>query len=222
MHWIRRHILIELTLHTQRRHSQLRPSDVESNLFQYHLNGLMNENFVAKAAPYYHLTTKGRQYISTLSLKLRQSRKQPQILVALVARNSTGQYLFSRWHRQPNTGLLSFPHGMMHLDVSLTDMAAAELAEKAGLRAALTYRGDVYVRAYRGDTLDRHQLVHVFEAGPAAPIPHPPLHPEASEPCWADLASLGPTDFVPGFYELARHLDEHPTGPIFADFTVNL
>lgn len=219
--WIQYHILIELTRYSLRRYSQLRPKDVEGNLFMYHLKGLIHDGLVEKADGQYQLTIKGLQFAGTLSLQTGRTRKQPKILNAIVCRNDKGEYLMSRWHRQPNAGLVSFPHGMMHYGEEVLSMVAAELAEKSGLQGDLAYRGEVYVRGLLAEVMDRHMLVHVFEATNTRPIPDAKLRPDVSESFWAKLDALRPEEFVPGFYEIAQ-LAVRAKGAIFADIAIEV
>lgn len=218
--WIQYHILTELTRHVTRRYTELRPKDVESNLFMYHLKGLIKEGFIEKVDQHYELTVKGLQFVGTLSLATGRTRQQPKILNAIICRNEAGEYLFSKWHRQPNANLISFPHGMMHYGKGVEEMAATELAEKAGLDAKLTYRGDVYVRGMRGEEVDRHMLVHLFEASDPKPSKKDALRPDVSESFWSTMEAIPPERFVPGFYEIAQLIEQQPTGPIFADIQV--
>lgn len=214
--------MLELTRHATRRYSELRPKGVEGNLFMYHLKGLIKDDLIEKYEKHYRLSTKGLQFAGTLSLETGKTRQQPKILTAIVCKNDNDEYLFSRWHRQPNVGLVSFPHGMLHFGEKLDEMAARELAEKAGLIARLTYRGGVYVRGFRGNILDRHMLVHLFEAAEARPGREAELRPEVGEAFWAQLETIAPGDFVPGFYEIAHLVHNCPSGTIFDDITVTI
>lgn len=220
--WIQRHILTELTRHEIRRYSELRPPGVEGNLFTYHLNGLLKDGLVEKTAREYRLSAKGLQFASTLSLKTGRTRKQPKVVTAVIAKNDVGDYLFSRWHRQPNAGLVSFPYGMVHFGESILDMVALELAEKAGLTADINYVGDVYIRGMRGTEVDRHMLVHLFRAQNIQLGRKEEMRPDTSEPFWATLSSVSPSEFVPGFYEIAQLVEENPEGPIFNDLVVSV
>lgn len=172
-----------------------------------------------KADGQYRLTLKGLQFVGTLSLKTGRTRKQPKILNAIICRNDAGEYLFTRWHRQPNAGLVSFPHGMMHYGESVMVMAAHELAEKAGLKASLTYKGDVYVRGMLAGVLDRHMLVHLFEAANYEPISE--TVETTNEHFWASLDTLRPEEFVPGFYEIARLVENAPD-TLFVDIEIEV
>jgi ADP-ribose pyrophosphatase YjhB (NUDIX family) len=223
MNWIQQHILIELTRHPTRRYSELRPDSVEGNLFLYHLNGLIKDGLVEKTGRDYHLSMKGLRTAGLLSLETGKLRAQPKILNAIICTDDAGRYLLSRWHRQPNTGLVSFPHGMMHYGAAHLDMAARELAEKANLAADLNYLGEVYIRGFLGEEIDRHMLIHLFQATNARPLPDSRLRPEVSEPFWEHLESIPADAFVPGFYELAQIVQvAAPTEHIYQDLEIQI
>lgn len=222
MSWIQRHILIELTKNATRRYSELKPRDVEGNLFMYHLKGLMRDGLIEKSENAYQLSVQGLQFIGTFSLVEGKTRQQPKILTAVIAKNDRGEYLFVRWQRQPNIGQISFPHGMAHYGKSMVAMAALELAEKAGLKAELEYLGDVYVRGMRGDAVDRHMLVHLFEASNIRPGREDERRADVFESFWATLDEVKPEEFVPGFYEIAQLVKDRPEGKIFEELTVEV
>lgn len=210
--WIQNHILLELTRNATRRYTDLKPPDIEGNLFMYHLKGLVSDGLIEKSDDGYRLTAKGKQFAGTLSLKTGKTRVQPKILNTIVCTNEAGEYLFARWNRQPNIGQVSFVHGMMHFGESVFDMVALELAEKAGLEADFTHLGDVYIRGIAGDDVDRHMLVHVFRATNVRPGGQNELRPDVSEPLWAKLDEFKADQFVPGFYEIAQLALAHPDG----------
>ncbi len=219
--WIQYHVLVELARYGTRRYSELRPGEVEGNLFAYHLKRLLSEQLVEKIDTQYQLTTTGLQVVGTLSLDTGKPRRQPQILNALICQNERGEYLWSRWHRQPNLGMVSFPHGMMHYGEALSEAAARELREKAALQGTLRYRGDVYIRGRRGDVIDRHMLVHLFEATSLRPSEGvtPSNHAESF---WSSLSDLKPEEFVPGFYEIAQLATQAKEDLIFADILIDV
>jgi len=219
--WIQYHILVELTRHGVARYSALRPKDVEGNLFAYHLKGLLNEKLVEKTDAQYQLTVKGLQLVGTLSLDTGRMRQQPQILNAIICTNKKGEHVWSRWRREPNMDKVSFPHGMLHYGEGLLEAAAREFTEKTGMQSALTYRGDVYVRGMLSGVLDRHMLVHLFEATDAQPTEDGERSAH-SESFWAPLESLKPEDFVPGFYEIAQLATNAGQEMVFADIIVEL
>lgn len=205
-HWIQTYILEQLVRSATRRYTELKPRDVESNLFMYHLKNLVREGLIEKDEKVYTLSQKGLRYVATLSLKMGKLRKQPQILNAIIARNSQERYLFSKWHRQPNTGLISFPHGMMHYGEPLLDAAKRELAEKAGLTADMIYKGSAYIRTLANQETDRHMLVQLFEAVNIQEGRQDEYRHDVAENFWAHPEDLSPALFIPGFYEITQRV----------------
>lgn len=221
MNWIQYHILLELVRHSTRRHSELRPEGVEGNLFQYYLARTIKERLVEKDDTGYHLTAKGRQFVGTLSLQSGRPRVQPKILTALICRNDKEEFLMTRWRREPNTGLVSFPHGMMHYGRTIAEMAAIELAEKAGMSGDFTYRGEVAVRGYCNGEVDRHMIVHLMEAASVQSDQQEQLRPELGEPFWSTVQAVPENEWLPGFYEIAE-LALKPRAHIFAEIDVQI
>lgn len=220
-HWIQNHILLELTKHHNRRYSELRPADVEGNLFMYHLKGIIKEGLVEKHDASYRLTPKGVRFAAGMSLKTGKQRVQPIILSAVVCKNERNEYLFTRWHRQPNIDQVSFPHGMVHFGESIFDMARLELAEKAGLEADVTHLSDVYIRAVKEEIVERHWLVHVFMATNIRPGRQDERRTDVCDSFWSTLANVPRKSFMPGFYEIAE-MAHHEAYPAFSELTVPL
>ena len=211
--WIQEYVLRKLVHHKEQRYSDLRPQDVEGNLFMYHLKGLLRDGYVEKSEKAYRLSKKGMQHVAQLSLITGKHRKQPQVLNCIVAKNEANEYLFVRWHRQPNLGLVSFPHGMMHFGENSDDSVRRELAEKAAVSGDTSYVGTVLVKSLHEDEVDRHMVVRVFKAENLIPLEES-IRTEVSEPFWASLTSISPSEFIPGFYELARELERKAVLPL--------
>jgi ADP-ribose pyrophosphatase YjhB (NUDIX family) len=208
MHWIQQHILLELTRTSKSRYSELRPSGVEGNLFLYHLEGLVKGGFVQKADGAYSLTAQGKAHVATLSLETGKQRQQPLVLTAVVLRNEAGEYLLYRWKREPNTGLVSLPHGLVHVGETLEDMAALELAEKADLKADLKYLGLASIIVRNDDDIERHWHVHVYVGANSRPLNAGNIRPEVGEAFWGALSDQKAEDFLPGFYELLALIND--------------
>ena len=165
MHQLQQHILSLLIRHDAQRYAELKPSDVEGNLFMYHLRAVMKAGWVAKRADgQYELTPEGLRYVDALSLKTLTPRAQPRLVTLLVAQNAAGEYLLLRRKRQPLLGMFGFPYGKVHLGESIAEAAARELREKTGLTAELTHRGDGYVTIYQADEAVSQSFFHLFVA----------------------------------------------------------
>jgi ADP-ribose pyrophosphatase YjhB (NUDIX family) len=165
MHKLQQHILSQLIRHNDQRYADIKPTDVEGNLFMYHLRSVMKAGWVAKRPDgRYELTPDGLRYADTLSLKTFTPRAQHRLVTLLVAQNAGGEYLFLRRKRQPLLGMAGFPYGKIHLDETIQQAAHRELKEKSGLSAELTHRGDGYVTIYQHDEAVSQIFFHLFVA----------------------------------------------------------
>ena len=163
MHKLQQHILSQLIHHNARRYADLKPVDVEGNLFMYHLRVVMKAGYVAKRIDgRYELTPEGLRYADTLSLTTFTPRAQPRLVTLLVCQNAAGQYLLLRRKRQPLLGFATFPYGKVHLGETIATAAGRELNEKTGLSANLNHRGDGYVTIYQGDEPVSQIYYHLF------------------------------------------------------------
>jgi len=87
MHQLQRHILSRLINLGSGRYRDLKPKEVDGNLFTYHLKQLLDARLVEKSANIYKLTASGLQYVDRLSLTDYKPRVQPKIVSLLALRN---------------------------------------------------------------------------------------------------------------------------------------
>lgn len=214
MHWIQKEILRRLILHPTRRFSELKPDGVEGNLFMYHLRALIREGYVAKVSGGYALSAAGKRYADRLSLDTLKPRIQPKIVSMIVCRNADGEYLLYRRVRQPFSGMVSFPHGKIHLGETVAEAATRELTEKGGLRATLRHRGDVYLTVYQDDELVTQTLCHVFTG--TRPVGHLRSDEAIGKCFWAPLKRRPQPDYAPGLLDVARLAERR--GRFFEEF----
>ena len=150
MHHIQKHILKELTVHQTRRYSDMRPQNVDSNLYSYHLKSLIRDQFVVKTEKAYGLTPKGLAYVERVSIDKFEPRLQPKVIMIFVVENDKEEILLWLKSKQPFINTWSLLSGKMHLDdESLTAAIERELIEKFDLLPqGIRHLGDCYIRAY--------------------------------------------------------------------------
>lgn len=166
MHPLQKHILHELMFNSSLAFSKIKPDNIESNLFMYHLKLLIRDGLVEKGGDgKYQLTLPGKQYADKLSLKAFKPRIQPNISTLVICQNDQGQYLLYKKRRQPFINLIGFPYGKIHLGEKIKDAAQREFEEKTNLTSTdLTHLGDMYTTVYQGKNLFTHTFFHIFEA----------------------------------------------------------
>jgi ADP-ribose pyrophosphatase YjhB (NUDIX family) len=163
MHRLQQHVLQLLIMNPELRYAQIKPREVEGNLFMYHLKHLINDGLVEKTAQgYYCLSPQGKLYADKLSLQSLTPRAQPRIVTLMAVEDGEGRWLFYRRKRQPLINMVGFPYGKIHLRESVKSAAERELREKTGLKASLVHIGDGYATTFEGQDAVSEIMFHMF------------------------------------------------------------
>ena len=221
MHYIQNKILFALTLTDSARYSQVRPPEIESNHFIYHLKQLINDKLVSKNADgSYSLSSVGKAYADKVSLSSYRLRSQPKIVNLIACKNRRGEYLLYKRKHQPFIGLSGFPYGKIHLGEGIKESSERELQEKTNLMTRLNHRGNVYVTVFDAETLITQTLFHVHTGS----NPMGKLKEETSIGyCyWAKVDERQNDQYFPGFLEIYRLLKKSPKQRFFAEYVFNL
>ena len=146
------------------RFSDLRPKNIDTNLYSYHLKLLQKRGFVTKGEGGYTLDKKGVLYVDRVSTSTLTVRTQPKIIVMLVVQNSEGRLLLYKRIRQPYTGQWTLPYGKLHIDdKTLEQGACREANEKLSVSVDhAVHAGDCYIRIRDEHEVVMSTLVHVF------------------------------------------------------------
>jgi ADP-ribose pyrophosphatase YjhB (NUDIX family) len=162
MHPIQAIILHVLMTRPDSRYSDLKPRDVDPNLFMYHFRKVLGMGLVIKAERGYVLTPEGMRHASRMSVELQTLRQQPTICTFIAMRTTTEEWLMHTRAYQPYLGRKSFPYGKLHWGESMLEAAQREVHDKTGLTASVKHQGDLYLRVWEGDEQITHMLCHVF------------------------------------------------------------
>ena len=204
-HHIQRHIIHTLFFHVTASYAELRPPNVDSNQFAYHLKQLILHKFVEKLdVGKYRLTTKGLQYSDRYSASLNRARQQPKIitLLSIHDRDSNDMALWQRPH-QPYLQLMSHPTGKLHMGESLTDAIEREMEYRLGFVIKdFTHKADAYI-TIRNDV--NEVLTQVLAHCVSAEIEKRPL-PENGNVTWQNPTQSQVGDLMPGLLEMERDL----------------
>lgn len=201
-HHIQKDIIKRLSQARELRFSELKPSDLESNSFMYHMKQLITSSYVEKTETGYTLTPSGLTYVDGLSLKSSRPRKQAKILSVIVLKNNHGEYILARRKYQPFIGTLLFPGGKQHYGESPEDHVVRELQEQFNLAGAPVRRGLVDQRTFSKGALITHVLTHVYEMTYNGPVP-----PESPKFIYEWSQVEGTKQLYPGTHELFQALE---------------
>ena len=215
MHRLQQHILERLIRHDNQRYADLKPGEVEGNLFMYHLRQLTSRGLVVKRADgLYELTAEGKRQVGGMSLETFTPRAQPKIVTLVVCRNEAGQYLFYRRRRQPLLGMAGFPYGKIHLGETIADAALRELFEKTGLAAELEHKGDGYITIYQDDEPVSQIMFHLFYG--ENPVGELLFDSASGKAFWGTLSDVDIT-FMPSVIDLLQLLEDNQAGRFFIE-----
>lgn len=166
-HVIQKNIVKTLVSLKHARFSELKPKQVESNLFMYHLKQLIKRGIVEKQDNGYILSTEGRMFVDRANLDRLVFRVQPKIVSILAVKSGKGNWLLLERLHEPHMNRIGFPSGKLHYGEKLEDAAVRELVEKAGLsNIPLKMTGNVGMRFMdkAGQDVINHTIGYVFAA----------------------------------------------------------
>ena len=115
------------------RYMRLKPEEIESDKFNYHLKYLIGKGLVDKKDNLYGLTVEGRKYISNLDA-LGNVRETFKVSVALYAVKDN-QILLQKRLRHPFFGDITSVAGKVLPGEKVEEAASRKLLEETGLRA---------------------------------------------------------------------------------------
>jgi hypothetical protein len=155
-HHIQREIVYRLAFSDGLRFSELKPDELESKLFTYHLKKVSSAGFVEKRDDgLYQLTAEGRRvgvgafrdYHMTID-------RAYSILIMAIRRKSDGAWLFYRRRTHPLKDYAGFMHAAPHAEFDALTMAQREVKAKTGLDGDFTVIGSGFFRFFEGDELE--------------------------------------------------------------------
>lgn len=208
LHHIRKYVLRQLTMTKWARFRDLRPKNVDSNLYNYHLKELIKDGFVEHDKEKgYRLSPMGLRYVDHISLETFEPRWQPKIVTVFVTHDKVGRVLMWPKYKQPFIDKFSLPSGKMHYDDESVESALnRELSYFLSTRPSnIKHVGVMEYRAFIDDILVTHTMAHVFNGDVSqVPILSDRLH-------WIDLKSLKDTDMSPGTKQTIDAVKNHTT-----------
>jgi hypothetical protein len=151
LHHIQKSILDNLAVANNSRYSDIKPTDMDGNIFTYHLKQLITDKQVIKNGDgTYALSSKGKDYIV--------HRYENSLLQAhsiyLIALRRGNQWLLRERLIQPLLGMSGFVHGEPIATEPLIETATKRLQEKTGLSVTLSIHSSGLIRISHGDTIE--------------------------------------------------------------------
>jgi hypothetical protein len=155
-HHIQREIFYRLAFSDGLRFSELKPDELESKLFTYHLKKVVSAGFVEKTSDgLYRLTAEGRRAgVGTFKDYRTTINRAYSILIMVIRRKSDGAWLFYRRHTHPLRGLAGFMHAAPTAETDALMRARQEVKDKTGLDGEFDVIGSGFFRVFKDGELE--------------------------------------------------------------------
>ena len=154
IHKIQADILKALLLREAGRFSEIKPADLPSDQFTFHLKKLTESGVVEKTTDgFYRLTIAGKDYanrydIDSKEVKLEKQAKLGVLIIASRGNVGNREYVMQTRLKQPFFGFRGFVTGKIKAGESVIETAARELEEETGLRGKVRQKCIYHERIY--------------------------------------------------------------------------
>ena len=144
-HHIQKKVINSLVETESARYSELKPDNVEGNVFAYHLQNLVKQDLILKNSDgSYSLTSTGKLFGINGSLKNKDLLKQAHSIILLCIREGDSWLLRKRLV-QPMYGKLGFMHGESLAGESINESAKRILDYRCGLNGEFSIKGSGFI-----------------------------------------------------------------------------
>lgn len=219
MHHIQKDILEKLVKTPSARFSELRPKELDGNIFTYHLRQLIAERYVSKNEDgSYYLTHKGKLAGINIQLSAMDSLKQAHSVLFMAAINDKGEWLLRKRLVQPAYGQAGFIHYEPTAGEPIETTAKKALKIRSGLEADFNVKGTGYISLTSNAELESyiHFTLLVAENVKGHMIQGSPT----GENFWY-TGDFTEDYMIPSMKDLVSHV-LHSTGIFFADLSYEL
>lgn len=150
MHHIQRNILNKLAEYSSLRYGELKPKELDGNVFGYHLKRLIADTYVNQDEEgAYRLAAKGRDFIVH---RYEKSTHAAHTIYLIVIKNGSS-YLMRTRKVQPLLGWAGFIHGEPTPETDVISSAKERLLSKTGLSLELNIIGTALITQIMDDEL---------------------------------------------------------------------
>jgi hypothetical protein len=151
LHHIQKAILDTLATSQSSRYSDLKPKDMDGNIFSYHLKSLTFDHYIEKNENgLYTLSQKGKNYIVH---RYEDTLLQAHTIFLIVIKRYD-EWLMRERLVQPLLGMSGFIHGEPVAGEPILETAAKRLEEKTCLSLPLSVHRSGLIRILRGDAVE--------------------------------------------------------------------
>lgn len=216
LHHIRKSILGTLATADSRRYGELKPENLDGNVFTYHLKQLINDKFITKQDDgAYALLPRGKDYIV--------HRYEDALLQAhsilLIAVRRGDEWLMRERLVQPLIGMAGFVHGEPVANEPVVNSATRRFSEKTGYDIPLTIHSSGLIRVRRGDTIESFSHA-ILLTGETSQHIIPNISDKTGRHFWLHESDMHHPGILPSCADLIMRVKQNDTTPF--DLTYDL
>lgn len=205
-HRLQKEILYKLVTSPCARFAELKPPDVDGNIFTYHLKQLIAQKLVIKDNDgNYCLTSMGKAVGINIQLTAKQLLEQAHSIFLIVLRDKNGRWLLRRRLAHPMYGAWGFVHGEPEANETLEDSANKALFERTGLKASFKPLGTGYIKIFKDEALESYTHFLLIEG---SNIKGKLLDKSGNgENKWVENPDFSAKDMIPSMNDLVSLID---------------
>lgn len=214
LHHIQKSILDKLATAQTRRYGELKPAELDGNVFGYHLKALLSDKYLSKSpAGDYTLTQKGQDYIVH---RYENPLLQAHSIFLIVLRRGDS-YLMRERLVQPLLGMSGFIHGEPVAHEHVEQTAERRLADKTGLQVTLRVHSSGLIAITCEGTLASysHAIILVGETDNDITI----TGDVTGRNTWLPKSALTGPKLLPSCIDIVERIAAHDTTPFDLHYT---
>jgi hypothetical protein len=216
LHHIQKNILDTLATSELSRYSDIKPLDMDGNIFTYHLKQLITDKQVTKNEDgTYALSPKGKDYIV--------HRYENPLLQAhsifLIAIKRGDEWLMRERLVQPLLGMSGFIHGEPIADEPLLETATHRLRSKTGIDTQLSVHSSGLIRISRDNTIESFSHAIILTSQTAEDISI--AHDETGRNYWLPGSDLENANILPSCVTIIESLDSNDSTPFEINYRLD-
>lgn len=213
-HHLQKRVIKILVEHDTARYRDLKPDNVDGNVFTYHLSSLIKEGLAMKNDDgTYCLTSRGKLYGINSEMKKADFLEQAHSIILISIKNDD-KWLLRKRLVQPMYGCVGFIHGEPRPEESIEESAARILLRRTGLKSGgFSFKGSGYIRIYDEESLVSFTHFSLIEA---ADIDGELIESDPhGENIWLDSPVFDQDDMIPSMKDIAVEMNK--PGTFFLD-----
>lgn len=216
IHHIQRTILDSLAAHESARYSELKPQNLDGNIFTYHLKQLIADKYVTKNEDgTYTLLAKGKDYVV-------HRFENPQVQahsIFLIAIRKGDEWLMRERLVQPLLGMSGFIHGEPVANENIIVTANKRLLDKTGLSIPLNIFSGGLIKMSANNTVESfsHAIILTGETSDDFTI----TDDATGRQFWQSTDDLSDSSILPSCVDLVSRINANDKSMFVLEYELN-